>query len=50
MSYAPADGTFQVMKVNVKAVSGTFSTPKIHLKPGPDRYSNRLRPASLNKN
>lgn len=38
MTYALSDGISQVMKVNVKAAPGTFSTPKIHMRPGLDRY------------
>jgi len=50
MTYALSDGIFQVMKVNVKAASGTFSTPKIHIGPDSDRYSSGSGPTSLNKN
>ena len=50
MSYAPSDGISQVMKVNVKAAPGAFSTPKIHMNPPPARYSSGSGLSLLNKN
>ena len=49
MTYALSDGISQLMKVNVKAAPGTFSTPKIYIDPASDPFSSGSGPTSLNK-